>query len=217
MIEEYLARIDWTFNWNLIITSLIIMAIAYLVGSINTAIIVGKMKSNIDIREHGSGNAGLTNATRTMGKKAGVFVLLGDVAKAVIVLTAVCIIFPDVPEYIYVAGVGVVLGHNFPLYFKFKGGKGVLVSIVAIAYASWIVALCALAVWIIIVAITRYVSVGSILGAISTLIFAVIFEAGNMEMFAYFLILAVLCVKMHGSNIARLVNKEENKIGKKKE
>jgi len=201
---------------NSIITQLIILAGAYLVGSINTAIIVGKLKSNIDIREHGSGNAGMTNTIRTMGKMSGILVLLGDVLKAVIVMVAVLIIFPDNPAYLYIAGVGAVIGHNFPIYFKFKGGKGVLVSLVVITFAHPLVGLITLTTALLAMLIWRYVSLGSILGAISAVAAAFILDVDS-RMLAYFAFLAVLCLKMHSSNIARLINKEENKIGRKKE
>jgi len=205
-------------NWTLI--SLLIMLGAYLIGSINTSIIVGRLKSDIDIREHGSGNAGMTNTMRTMGKLAGVLVLLGDVLKAAIVMTLVRVIFRDTPEYIYqylyIAGIGAVLGHNFPIYFKFKGGKGILVSIVAIFFVSPIVGACMLAFGLLIILISKYVSLGSILGAISSLVFAFIFERGDMMLMAFLLILTALTLKMHSSNIVRLINGEENKIGKKK-
>jgi len=210
-----------------IITQVIIMAAAYLIGSINTAIIVGKLKSNIDIREHGSGNAGMTNTMRTSGKMAGILVMLGDVLKAVIVMVAVMVIFPmnDVlidgvlyagrAEYLYIAGAGAVLGHNFPIYFGFKGGKGVLVSLVAILFAHPAIGLAMFLVAIATMAIWRYVSLGSIVGAISAVVFAWILDVDGY-LLAYFAFLAVLCLKMHSSNIVRLINGEENKIGRRK-
>jgi len=211
IMAQWLAALDMSS----IITQLIIMAVAYLIGSINTAIIVGKLKSNIDIREHGSGNAGMTNAMRTMGKTSGILVLLGDVLKAVIVMTVTLVIFRDEPTYLYIAGAGAVLGHNFPIYFGFKGGKGVLVSLVAIMFAHPIIGLAALVISLVTMVIWRYVSLGSIVGAISTVAFAFMLELDGY-LIAYFLFLAVLCLKMHSSNVVRLINGEENKIGVKK-
>ena len=192
-----------------------VIIFAYLMGSISTAIIVGKLKSNIDIREHGSGNAGATNTLRTQGKLAGMFVLLGDVLKTAIIMTIVIIFFPQNPEYVYIAGVGAVLGHNFPIYFKFKGGKGVLVSIVSIIFASPLIGLCTLAIGVLVIVITRFVSLGSIVGAISAVILGFIFAPDNDKMIVFFVIIAILSLKMHSANIVRLFKGEENKIGKK--
>jgi len=214
-LDLWLASIDM----NMIVTALIVMVAAYLIGSINTSIIVGKLKSNIDIRDHGSGNAGMTNAMRTMGKKAGILVLLGDALKAAIILTAVRIIFRDetaLYTYIYAAGMGVVFGHNFPIFFKFKGGKGIVVSVVAIFFASWPVGLASLAVGLLIILITKYVSLGSILGGMSAVGFAFIFNRGNMQLVAFLAFLAILSIKMHRENIVRLFNGTENKVGRKK-
>ena len=207
---------------------LILIAIAivsYLIGSINSAIIVGKIKSSgDDIRNHGSGNAGATNALRTYGKSAAAFVVLGDCLKA-----AICCIIAIIVAYntslgvenvklgIYAAGIGAVLGHNFPLYFGFKGGKGILVSVTALMFANWKIALVILIISILVMAITKYVSLGSVLGAVLFIVLPLIFETDNIPYLIFCIILAVLAIYKHKTNIVRLIKGEENKIsGKKK-
>lgn len=207
---------------------LILIAIAivsYLIGSINSAIIVGKIKSSgDDIRNHGSGNAGATNALRTYGKSAAVFVVLGDCLKsaisciiAIIVAYNTSLGVENVKLGIYAAGIGAVLGHNFPLYFGFKGGKGILVSVTALMFANWKIALVILIISILVMAITKYVSIGSVLGAVLFIVLPLIFETDNIPYLIFCIILAVLAIYKHKTNIVRLIKGEENKIsGKKK-
>lgn len=207
---------------------LILIAIAivsYLIGSINSAIIVGKIKSSgDDIRNHGSGNAGATNALRTYGKSAAAFVVLGDCLKsaisciiAIIVAYNTSLGVENVKLGIYAAGIGSVLGHNFPLYFGFKGGKGILVSVTALMFANWKIALVILIISILVMAITKYVSLGSVLGAVLFIVLPLIFETDNIPYLIFCIILAVLAIYKHKTNIVRLIKGEENKIsGKKK-
>lgn len=223
---------------------LIIIAVAvisYLIGSINFSIILSKVISGKDIRESGSGNAGATNMLRTHGKKMGVITLLLDVAKGIIsVLIAIYIrekIYngdilysarASVHIYFetflaclpYIAGVCVVLGHNFPLYFGFKGGKGVATSLGVVLMLDWnvglIVAVCAVAV----MAITRYVSLGSILGGaayiIAQIVKAVVKGEYNIIQLVCVVIIGGLLIVRHHANIKRLLNGTENKLGAKK-
>lgn len=207
---------------------LILIAIAivsYLIGSINSAIIVGKIKSSgDDIRNHGSGNAGATNALRTYGKSAASFVVLGDCLKSAIsCIIAIIVAYntslgaENVKLGIYAAGIGAVLGHNFPLYFGFKGGKGILVSVTALMFANWKIALVILIISILVMAITKYVSLGSVLGAVLFIVLPLIFETDNIPYLIFCIILAVLAIYKHKTNIVRLIKGEENKItGKKK-
>ncbi|MBE5813211.1 MAG: glycerol-3-phosphate 1-O-acyltransferase PlsY [Clostridiales bacterium] len=201
--------------------------IAYLLGSVNSAIIVGKLHK-IDIREHGSGNAGLTNTLRVLGKKSAVCVLLGDILKGVVAIGIAIIIskfdfYPD--EYFYVitqlAGVAVVLGHIFPVYYGFKGGKGVLTSITVMFMINWQISLICLLLFIIIVAITKFVSLGSILAAFAfpCLVFfsdKISFLADRKDMLIFSIILAAIVIIKHRTNIVRLVQGKENKLSFKK-
>ncbi len=190
----------------------IILVVAYLLGSINTSIIVSKILIGDDIRNHGSGNAGATNTLRTVGKKGAVLVVLGDVLKAIIAIMLAKFITRDSSTATYIAGIGAVLGHNFPLYFKFKGGKGIIVSTVAILFADPILGLITAIIAILIMAISKYVSLGSISGAVLFVVLALIFRNNNPDFVVFATILALLAIYMHRSNIARLLAGQENKL-----
>lgn len=192
--------------------NLIILVVAYLLGSINTSIIVSKILIGDDIRNHGSGNAGATNTLRTVGKKGAVLVVLGDVLKAVIAIMLAKFIARDSSTATYIAGIGAVLGHNFPLYFKFKGGKGIIVSTVAILFADPILGLITAIIAILIMAISKYVSLGSISGAVLFVVLALIFRNTNPDFVVFATMLALLAIYMHRSNIARLLAGQENKL-----
>lgn len=192
--------------------NLIILVVAYLLGSINTSIIVSRILIGDDIRNHGSGNAGATNTLRTVGKKGAVLVVIGDVLKAVVALLIAGLIADDSSKAIYIAGIGTVLGHNFPLYFKFKGGKGIIVSTVAILFADPILGLVTTIIAILIMAISKYVSLGSISGAILFVVLALVFRNNNTDFVVFAIMLAVLAIYMHRSNIVRLLEGRENKL-----
>lgn len=204
------------------------LAIGYLFGTFQTGYIYGKCRG-IDIREHGSGNAGTTNTLRTLGWKAGLITFLGDSFKAIFAVIAVGLLFGDkYPETIKLlelyAGFGTVLGHNFPFYLKFKGGKGIACT------AGVILAVCPMAVSLCIIVfagavlITRYVSLGSILVVSIFFIQSVIFSyAGFINLKNPYLIefnVLVFCFTMmgiwrHRANIKRLMNGTESKFGQK--
>ncbi len=202
---------------------IVVLIVGYLIGSVNAAILFGKLFAGEDIRSHGSGNAGATNALRTYGKKAGVIVLLCDCLKAVVsvsmgVLVARLLFAPNMRDLVvYAVGVGTVLGHNFPIYFGFKGGKGVVVSATTIFFVDWRIGLIVLVAAIAVMAITRYVSLGSITGAVVFVVAVLIFHMGNWQMSVYSIILAGLLIYMHRANIGRLIKGTENKLGKKRE
>ncbi len=192
------------------------LLIAYLLGSINTSIIASKLMIGDDIRNHGSGNAGATNALRTLGKKGAIIVVLGDVLKAVAAILIAKLILNNDPSAIYISGIGAVLGHNFPLYFKFKGGKGIVVSTTVMLFADLAIGLVVIVIALTIMTITRYVSLGSILGALLFAVLSIIFKAGNADFIVFALMIALLAIYMHKSNIARLISGTENKLSFKK-
>lgn len=198
--------------------NLVILVVAYLLGSINTSIIVSKILIGDDIRNHGSGNAGATNTLRTVGKKGAALVVVGDVLKAVISILIAKII-SDNPTAVYIAGIGAVLGHNFPLYFKFKGGKGIIVSTVAILFADPILGLVTVVSALSVMAISKFVSLGSILGAVLFVVLALVFRTADTSFIVFAAMLALLAVYMHRSNILRLIKGKENKLsfGSKKD
>ncbi len=198
------------------IYNLLILLIAYLLGSISTSIIASKLMIGDDIRNHGSGNAGATNALRTLGKKGAIIVVIGDVLKTVIAILAAKLILKDNPSAVYIAGIGAVLGHNFPLYFKFKGGKGIVVSTTVMLFADPIIGIVVMVFALIIMAITRYVSLGSILGAALFAVLSLVFKQNNPDFVVFALMLALLAIYMHKGNISRLLSGTENKLSFKK-
>ena len=198
------------------IYNLLTLLIAYLLGSINTSIITSKLMIGDDIRNHGSGNAGATNALRTMGKKGAIIVVIGDVLKTVVAILIAKFILHNNPSAVYIAGIGAVLGHNFPLYFKFKGGKGIIVSATVMLFADPVIGIIVMAFALAVMAITRYVSLGSILGAVLFAVLSLIFKTNNTDFVVFALMLAILAIYMHKSNIARLFSGTENKLSFKK-
>ncbi|MEG0050833.1 MAG: glycerol-3-phosphate 1-O-acyltransferase PlsY [Terrisporobacter sp.] len=197
---------------------LIIIIIAYLLGNISTSYIVAKKLAGVDIRTQGSGNAGSTNVLRTLGKKAGALTFVGDVLKG---LSAVLIaklmaygLHVDQSTCAYLAVVAVVLGHNYPVFLGFKGGKGVATSLGSMLAMNPMIALVCLVFFIIIVAITKYVSLGSILGiGLSPIIMMI---NHNTKGVLVTLFLTILVAYTHKENIKRLFNGTERKIGQKK-
>ena len=210
----------------------VMVLVPYLLCGINSAIIVTKIKSGKDIRTLGSGNPGLTNTLRTQGKIAALFVLIGDVAKGVLSIIAVWLCFkyladidPHVKEIsyewvLYAAGVFATLGHMFPVYYGFKGGKGVLVTVSVLLAIDWLPAVILLGLFAVIVAITRYVSLGSCIAAFlypfAVLIFGIIESNPSVVLNVVFSgIIGAMIIIMHRQNIKRLINHTEKKLGQK--
>ncbi len=187
----------------------IIAASAYLLGSLSFAIIICKLTMGKDIRAYGSGNAGLTNAYRTMGAAKTLLVLLGDIAKAAAALAIGGMLAGMMGKL--VAGIFVILGHVFPVYFGFRGGKGVLVGATMLVFLDWRIFLVALVLFVIAVAITKWVSLGSILGAISFPVTMQIFY-GDVRLTVVAALMAAAVVFMHRSNVKRILSGTENKF-----
>ena len=192
------------------ITRFVIIAVcAYLLGSLSFAIIVSKVTMGKDIRNYGSGNAGLTNAYRTMGAGKTLFVLIGDIAKGAAAVSIGMLLAGPVGKL--VAGIFVILGHMFPLYFGFRGGKGVLVGAVMLLLFDWRMFLIAFVLFFLAVAITRWISLGSILGAVSFPITMAIFYRDPV-LIAMAFGMAVAVIFMHRSNIMRMLRGQENRF-----
>ncbi|MGN1378721.1 MAG: glycerol-3-phosphate 1-O-acyltransferase PlsY [Dorea sp.] len=206
---------------------LICVIIGYAFGLIQTGYIYGK-RQGVDIRKKGSGNAGTTNALRTMGWKAGLVTFLGDCFKCVFAVVLVHLIYgkshPDmIPMLSMYAGMGAVLGHNYPFYLNFKGGKGIAATAGLIVSTTniWIVLIC-LAVFVGIVGVTRYVSLGSLAVVIIYLVSVIVYgqmggfgiaNAGYLyEMYAIAAFLMISAFYKHKENIKRLLSGTENKI-----
>lgn len=186
--------------------------IGYLLGSANSSMIVGKIYG-IDIREHGSGNAGTTNVLRVLGKKAALFVLIGDFAKGVAAYWLGFALAGNVGAM--AGGTAAILGHNWPVYFKFRGGRGVLTSLAVVLMMDWKVALTALGVFVIIVAATRYVSLGSMIAAAFLPISAIVYNRG-IELILFTFVIGLLIIVMHRQNFIRITKGTESKLGKSK-
>lgn len=191
--------------------------IGYLLGSVNTSIIVGKLLYKVDVREHGSGNAGATNALRTLGKGAAAAVVIGDFIKGILACLIGRWVFGEINPgdgiFIgeYMAGFFAVVGHNWPVYFGFKGGKGVMTSFAVAMMFSPLAALICLAGFIIIVAITKYVSLGSMVSAALFPIAILILNEPLLKILTG-AALAALIIWRHKANIERLVAGNEKKL-----
>lgn len=213
----------------IVVVRVIALAIGYICGLFQTGYIYGKSKG-IDIRNEGSGNAGTTNSLRVLGWKAGLLTFLGDLCKAILAVLVVKLIFegtyPDVIKVLELyAGFGAVLGHNFPCYLKFKGGKGIACTAGVILAVCPLAAPVCLALFIASIAVTRYVSLGSILVVIAYLIQVIVFgQMGYLHMEAEYLpefyVISACFTGMalwrHRANMKRLLNGTENKFGMKK-
>ena len=203
------------------------LVIGYLLGSLNFSIIFTKIFAGTDVREHGSGNAGFTNTIRTAGKKVGILVFICDALKAVLAILIAVFInrylpFDGLTPYAkYTAALGAVLGHNFPLYYGFKGGKGIVVSIAVIFSLNWVTGCFVIGMFLILFLVSGYVSLGSITGAVTvivcTSVMYVIGKAGvDIVQLIFMYILGFLAIYMHRSNIKRLLDGTENGFWNKK-
>lgn len=199
------------------------LVIGYLFGLFQTGYLYG-MHNHIDIRKYGSGNAGTTNALRVMGKKAGLIVLLGDAMKAVLAVCLVRYIFranPNADLFALLAGLGATLGHNFPFYLNFKGGKGIACMAGIIIAFDWRLFIIELVLFVGVVFLTRYVSLGSILVSISFCALisyfawkgSYILEPKRLtEFILVAVILMLMALERHHANIGRLLSGTENKL-----
>jgi glycerol-3-phosphate acyltransferase PlsY len=207
--------------------ALVILAVAvaaYLLGSVNFAIIVSRLYAKDDVRKHGSGNAGMTNILRTYGKIPAVITALGDLAKTVIAVFLAKWIFAragiaDIDPG-YIAGLFVILGHVYPVYFGFRGGKGVITTLGVMLIVNPIAFLIIVAVFVPLIFITKIVSLSSVLGAILYPILTYVFtymQNGPIRYNTLFALLyAAIVLFGHRDNIKRLLKGEENKFGQKK-
>ncbi len=189
---------------------------SYLAGSLNSAIIVGRLMGLGDIREKGSRNAGTTNMLRVGGKKAAAFTFSGDILKGVIVVIAAKLFREQIGDVaFYLSCFAVILGHNFPIYFGFKGGKGIATSAAVMLILDFPLGIIVAAAAVAVMAVSKYVSLGSVTGAVLYPV-AVIISGGGAEYIAFAALTGVLAVIRHRTNIVRLINGTENKLSKNK-
>ncbi|MCD7777654.1 MAG: glycerol-3-phosphate 1-O-acyltransferase PlsY [Clostridiales bacterium] len=214
-------------------TKIICLALGYVLGLFQTSYIIGKVFNHVDIREQGSGNAGTTNAFRVLGKKAGIMVFIGDFLKLVIAYFLARLIFGEGVFSMY-AAVGCVLGHIFPFYMGFKGGKGIACSLALMLCINPVFALVTYIIGFIVFKIWHYVSAASLtMVVVYPLLMALAYLYGQesliisgnfgiylglygLENIILMLIITVITYYKHRENIARLIHGEENKFSVKK-
>lgn len=215
----------------LIFAILISAVLSYLLGSFNSSILVVRLLKHQDIREFGSHNAGLTNTLRCFGKGCAALTLVGDLAKgivAVLLSKGICELLGtgltaqnDVHFIGYIAGIFAILGHVFPIYYHFKGGKGVLVGVSVFLGIDWKVFLCLIVIFAVVLAISKYVSLGSIIAAACCPVVTFLFQfwqRGDLPMWYLWLntglaaLMGAWVIYMHRTNIQRLKAGNENKF-----
>ena len=204
--------------------------IAYLIGSINFSILISKKKAGFDIREKGSGNAGTTNMLRSVGKGAAIVTLILDILKGVVtiwlsifygfMLYKIWNINIDYAILVQVSGILVIVGHTYPIYFGFKGGKGVATALGILLVTNWHIGIISLVFALVLIIVSRMVSVGAICAAILFPVLTLFsyessfIEPGNYMVFS--IIIAIIVCFNHRENIKRIMNGTENKIELKK-
>ena len=205
---------------------IIVGIVAYLIGSISFSVIISKKMAGFDVREKGSGNAGSTNMLRSVGKKAAALTLVCDILKGVISIGIAVVLGNMVQDInrellVQIAGITVVLGHTFPVFFGFKGGKGVATSLGVLLISNWQIGLICLVFALVLMVLTKMVSLGScgaaVLYPVLTLFinqhYTVLTEGKSGKSYLiYSIILAVIVLYNHRSNIKRLLNGTENKL-----
>lgn len=201
---------------------IIILLTAYLLGNLNGSVSISTLIQKEDVRTHGSGNAGLTNFFRSYGSSAALLVILVDGGKAVLAtLMGGLILAPYGQEKLgmLLGGVAVSLGHDFPALLGFRGGKGILSGIFILFVADWRIAVVVLGIFLIAYCITKYVSLGSVLGAVTYVLGFVVVYRENIPVMLAGSFIGLLAIYMHRENIRRLLKGEERKTyfwGKKK-
>ena len=197
----------------MVLSILIAVLVGYLLGNLNGAVCMSALMHD-DVRSHGSGNAGATNMTRTYGKKWGVITFICDGLKAVAAVLFSQLLMGEGGAY--VAALFAILGHIFPVYYKFKGGKGVVVAAISILCLNPVVFLILVVIFVSIVYVSKYISLGSIICAF---FYPMILNAFNSDKgfiaTTVSVLLAVIVIVMHKDNIKRLMARTENKIGQK--
>lgn len=188
------------------ISFILAVVIAYLLGSISPSTLLAKAQG-VDIKKEGSGNAGTTNTLRVLGKKAAIITLIVDIGKGVLAVSIAEMMAG--PQAAYVAALAALCGHVWPIFFKFKGGKGVAVAFGAVLRLDWKIALMMVALLVIVVAITKIVSIGSLSVCVA---FPITCWFMHRELFWVSLVMALIVAWKHSDNIKRLINHDENEV-----
>ncbi|QIB26674.1 glycerol-3-phosphate 1-O-acyltransferase PlsY [Caloranaerobacter azorensis] len=193
---------------------LLVLLLSYLIGNINAAYLIGKILKNKDIRNYGSGNAGATNALRVFGAKIAAVTFLFDLLKAVIAVILGKMILGETGMFL--AGISVIVGHNWPALLNFRGGKGIASTIGVMLIINYKITLICLAIGLIIVIKSRYVSLGSVITMALLPIIGLFFNRPfNLDFLIFTLILSAMAIYRHKGNISRLLKGQERKIGQR--
>ena len=205
---------------------IIVTIIAYLLGSISFSVIISKKMAGFDVREKGSGNAGTTNVLRTVGKKASIITLIWDILKGVVAILVAYIaglILKDSVDralLIQLAGLAVIIGHTFPIFFGFKGGKGIATALGVLLITNWNIGLICLVFALVLMIITKMVSLGSLAAAVLFPILIIFMPHTSYlvdgNYIIYGILIAALVIFNHRANVKRLLTGTENKIDFKK-
>lgn len=191
----------------------LIIILSYLIGCFSSAYLIGRIFKKMDIRSYGSGNSGTTNAVRVMGFKLGVLTFLLDFSKGILAVLIGINIMGQLGGFI--ATIFVVIGHDWPVFLRFKGGKGIATTIGALAVLNFPVALISVIIGILTALLTRYVSLGSMMFLIMVPIISLIYNSAfNQSFFLTTVILGLVGIYRHKENIKRLINGNENKLGR---
>jgi len=198
--------------------------IGYALGSISFSVIFSRKFAGFDLREKGSGNAGSTNALRTAGKKVAAITLVCDILKGLVAILIAILLgnifkYQNVATLVQIAAIAAIIGHTFPIFFEFRGGKGVATSLGVLLLVNWKIGLICLIFALILMAVTKIVSIGSIAAAILFPILVLFIGDGFIAEGNYFIfsiILALIVIFNHRSNIKKLVDGTENKLSFKK-
>lgn len=194
-------------------TSVVMLVVSYLIGSISFAYLVGKIFYKVDLRNEGSKNLGTTNSFRILGKKAGTIVLLGDILKGYLVCLLVS--YMDVEWNILIFGMAVILGHCYSVFLKFKGGKAVATTAGVLLFVDPSIFLICIGIFLIMLFLFKMVSLASIVGASMGAMLSIFLS--EKEVSVMLLIVAIFIIYKHRANIKRIKNKQEPKIGQRKE
>ena len=208
-------------------TYIIVAILAYAIGSVNFSVLISRKMAGFDVREKGSGNAGTTNVLRAVGIKAAIITLICDILKGIVAVLIAFLIgnmsqTADRALLIQIAGILVIVGHTFPIFFEFRGGKGIATALGVLLITNWKIGLICLVFAVVLIAITRMVSVGSMSAAILFPVLTLfigdnfIVAQGAFKYFIYSIILAAFVIFNHRENIKRIMNGTENKISFKK-
>lgn len=207
------------------VTRILVGVIAYLIGSITFGVIISKIMAGFDVREKGSKGAGTTNVLRAVGKRAAALTLILDILKGVVAILITYAVghimnleSGEIALLVQIAGLSVVIGHTFPIYFGFKGGKGVATAIGILITTNWEIGLICLIFGILIIALTRMVSAGSISASILFPVLIPFLKDSFLVEGSYIvfgILMALLVIFNHRKNIKRILNGNENKLGQK--